>query len=44
MSILMRQSGGTVNERKKFVMESVNVAKEAVQQDVKDGKSWGMLL
>ena len=38
--MVLRQLGGDAAERAKFVHESVKKAKEALQQDVKDGTSW----
>ena len=40
LSMVLRQLGGDAVERAKFMHESVKKAKEALQQDVKDGTSW----
>lgn len=38
--MVLRQLGGTQDERSKFMQESVDNIKEAVQLDFNDGTSW----
>ena len=40
LSMVLRQLGSDGTERARFVQESVEKAKEALQLDVKDGTSW----
>lgn len=43
MSIVLRQLKADSEDRKKLLFEALNLAKEAVQFDPSDGKSWLIL-
>jgi len=40
LSMVLRQLGSDAAERGRFIAESVEKAKEALQLDIKDGTSW----
>ena len=40
LSMVMRQLGGSPEERQQLIKDSVERAKEAVQLDIADGTSW----
>ncbi|XP_077982744.1 tetratricopeptide repeat protein 5-like [Glandiceps talaboti] len=43
LSMVLRQIGSDPSEKIKCIQESVDIAKEAVQMDLKDGTSWFIL-
>jgi hypothetical protein len=42
--MVLRQIGSTPSERAKNIEDSVELAKQAVQMDITDGRSWCMFL